>query len=236
MIDGEVIIVKELYQTILSDQIMVPKKLLLHYKHLSLDEQELALVLHIHRFIQEGMLFPTPFKLSELMSIDEHVCSQLLRRLIQKDLLKIIDSRTDNGIVNERYSLDPLWEKLYTESPIEQEVDKNPDDSMMNIFVLFEREFGRALSPFEIETINIWLDEEEIPPALIKAALRETVLMNKLNFRYLDRILSDWQRKGIKTVEQAREQAKKFHAQKSTESKPRAKRDTSVYYNWLEED
>src|SRR5699024_12025362 len=78
------------------------------------------------------------------------------------------------------------------------------------IFILFEQEFGRPLSPFEIETINAWLDEDNIIPALIKAALRESVLMGKLNFRYIDRILCEWKHKGIHTVEQARESSKSF--------------------------
>lgn len=225
---------KDVYQTIFTDQMILPKKLLKHYKLLLIDEQELAMILHIHRFSQEGVLFPTPFRLAELMSVDEQQCSQLLRKLIQKDLLNIIEFQTDNGIVNERYSLEPLWEKLYSEQPT-KEINHDVDDELMNIFVLFEQEFGRALSPFEIETINIWLDEETIDPVLIKAALREAVLMNKLNFRYIDRILSEWKRKGIKTVDQARKQSKEFHHNKTKEPKSTVKRDDSVYYNWLDE-
>lgn len=232
---GEVTKMTELYQTFFSDQIIVPKKLFVNYKLLSIDEQELSVILHIHRFNQEGILFPTPFKLAELMTIDEQQCSQLLRQLIQKDLLTIIEYQTENGIVNERYSLEPLWEKLYQKQP-EKKTNADTSDQLMNIFVLFEQEFGRALSPFEIETISIWLDQEAIEPVLIKAALRESVLMNKLNFRYIDRILSEWQRKGIKTVDQAREQSKNFHRQKNPETNPRAKVDPAIYYNWLEEE
>ena len=231
----EVTKMNELYQTVFSDQLTVPKKLFVNYKQLSIDEQELVVILHIHRFSQEGLLFPTPFKLAELMTIDEHKCSQLLRQLIQKDLLTIIEFQSENGIANERYSLEPLWEKLYQKQP-EKEVNTDSSDQMMNIFVLFEQEFGRALSPFEIETINIWLDQEIIEPSLIKAALRESVLMNKLNFRYIDRILSEWKRKGIRTVDQAREQSKNFHNNKQVESKPRPKVDPAIYYNWLEEE
>ena len=39
---------------------------------------------------------------------------------------------------------------------------------------------------------------------LIKSALREAVISGKLNFRYIDRILFDWKRNGIKTIEQAK--------------------------------
>ncbi len=231
----EVTIMNELYQLVLSDQMMIPKTLFLKYKYLSIDEEELAVILHIHRFSQEGVHFPTPYKLAELMSIDEQKCSQILRQLIQKDLLTIIEFHTENDIVNERYSLEPLWEKLYQK---QQEPKETIDtsDQLMNIFVLFEQEFGRPLSPFEIETINIWLDDEVIEPSLIKAALREAVLMNKLNFRYIDRILSEWSRKGIRTVDQAREHSKQFRQAQENPQSVRPKADPSIYYNWLEEE
>ncbi|WP_431804932.1 DnaD domain-containing protein [Halobacillus andaensis] len=104
---------------------------------------------------------------------------------------------------------------------------------------MFEQEFGRPLSPFEIENINIWLDQEEQEPALIKAALREAVLMGKLNFKYIDRILREWKRKGIQTVEQARQHGKKFRqgqVKNTSSTKSPVKRDVSLYYNWLEEE
>src|SRR5699024_12472317 len=99
---------------------------------------------------------------------------------------------------------------------------------------LFEQEFGRPLSPFEIETITVWLDEDLIQPSLIKAGLRESVLMGKLNFRYIDRILREWQEKGIKSVEEAREASQPSHKNQDRKSYKQEKRDTSIYNNWLE--
>src|SRR5690606_14486161 len=99
---------------------------------------------------------------------------------------------------------------------------------------LFEQEFGRPLSPFEIETVNAWLDEDLLAPSLIKAALRESVLMGKLNFKYIDRILREWKKKGIQTVEQAREESKSFRKNQVTKQYNTRRRDTSVYFNWLE--
>src|SRR5699024_5904300 len=93
-------------------------------------------------------------------------------------------------------------------------------------------ELAESLSPFEIETINAWLDEDEIIPSLIKTALRESVLMGKLNFKYIDRILREWKKKGIHSVEQARNAGKAF--QKPAANQNVQKRDTSFYYNWLE--
>ena len=90
------------------------------------------------------------------------------------------------------------------------------------------------LSPFEIETINIWIDEDQMDTALITAALRESVLMGKLNFKYIDRILREWKKKGIKSVEQARNDSRNFRGQQGKKQYNQEKRDTSVYFNWLE--
>ncbi|MYL19390.1 DnaD domain protein [Halobacillus litoralis] len=224
------------FQDILDNQIVVPKQLLMHYHQLNMNETELVVLLQIHRFGTEGNDFPTPEEIAEHLSITSQDCSRVLRSLIQKRLMTIEQNHNEQQVLNERYSLEPLWEKLFTVNAGRPQKETNYDD---NIFPLFEQEFGRPLSPFEIETINIWLDEEEQSPALIKAALREAVLMSKLNFKYIDRILREWKKKGIRTVEQAREQGRQFRqgqpAQR-TQKQERKKRDISLYYNWLEED
>jgi DNA replication protein len=224
------------FQDILDNQMVVPKQLLMNYTNLKINETELVVLLQIHRFRTEGNGFPTPEELADHLSISAQECSRVLRSLIQKRLMTIEQNHNENRVLNESYSLEPLWEKLFTVLSSTPKEDKSFDE---NIFPLFEQEFGRPLSPFEIETINIWLDEEEQTPALIKAALREAVLMSKLNFKYIDRILREWKRKGVRTVEQAREQGKQF---RQGQQAPRAqkqeskKRDISLYYNWLEED
>lgn len=215
-------------QEVISDQLPVPLKLLTSYTSLGLNEKEIIIILQLHRFLQENNDFPTPYEISSYLTIDEKECANLLRKLIQKDLLAINQHTNQQNQLSEAYSLNPLWEKLYSnEKPKEEKIDGT-------IFILFEQEFGRPLSPFEIETINAWLDEDEIAPSLIKAGLRESVLMGKLNFKYIDRILRDWKKKGIHSVEQARDASKNFHNKHAVKQEHTKKRDTSFYYNWLE--
>ncbi len=215
-------------QYVLQNQISIPTKLLTDFPSLGLNEQEVLLVLQLHRFSTAGNLFPTPTELSACLTIDEQECSLILRKLIQKGLLKIEQSN-DKQVLSEVYSLEGLWTKLFAPP---SKTEEEPETG--TIFVLFEQEFGRPLSPFEIETINVWLDEDQLMPALIKAALRESVLMGKLNFKYIDRILREWNKKGIQTVEDAREASKKFHSKQVQQQPNNPKRDTSFYYNWLE--
>lgn len=85
-----------------------------------------------------------------------------------------------------------------------------PGGGNRNLFALFEEEFGRLLTPMEIETINGWLDKDGYPEPLIVAALKEAVFAGKLHFRYIDRTLLDWARNRIRTPEEAKDYASRF--------------------------
>ncbi|WP_193433325.1 DnaD domain-containing protein [Virgibacillus necropolis] len=218
------------YQNVLIEQLPIPIKLLTTYKSLGLNEMETMLIIQLHRFLYEKNEFPTPYELAATLTLTEQDCAKTLRKLIQKNYLSIQQKQNDEDRVSEVYSLDPLWNLIFSETKPKPESDLEDG----TLFILFEQEFGRPISPFEIETINVWLDEDKLEPSLIKAALRESVLMGKLNFKYIDRILREWKKKGILTVEQARESSKKFHKKQTTPSQNTEKRDTSFYYNWLE--
>lgn len=215
------------FQQMMLEQISIPEKLLTTYKKIGLDEHDVVILLQIHRFLKAKKEFPTPAEIATYLTISEAECAEHLRRLIQKNVLAIKDYRNEENQLTEVYSLEPLWEKIFTYE------EQSFQEQEGTIFILFEQEFGRPLSPFEIETINVWLDEDVMSPALIKAALRESVLMGKLNFKYIDRILREWKQKGIQTVEQARAQSEAFHKNRVEKQYKVEKRDTSVYYNWL---
>lgn len=215
-------------QEILLNQLHIPVKLLTSYKSYGLNEKEVMVILQLLRYLKESNDFPTPYEIAAYLTIDEKECANILRKLIQKNLLAIKQQENEQKQLSEAYCLDPLWEMLYSTQ------DMPEDHTDGTIFILFEQEFGRPLSPFEIETINAWLDEDEIAPSLIKAGLRESVLMGKLNFKYIDRILRDWKKKGIHSVEQARESSRAFHNKQVIKKDDSEKRDTSFYYNWLE--
>ena len=216
-------------QEILLNQLHIPTKLLTSYKSYGLNEKDVMVILQLLRYLKENNDFPTPYEIAANLTVDEKESANILRKLIQKNLLSIKQQKNEQNQLSEAYCLDPLWEELYTS----KEQSKEQEDG--TIFILFEQEFGRPLSPFEIETINAWLDEDNIAPSLIKAGLRESVLMGKLNFKYIDRILRDWKQKGIHSVEQAREASRAFHQKQQVIKKDNAtSRDSSFYYNWLE--
>ncbi|ETT68505.1 DNA replication protein DnaD [Paenibacillus odorifer] len=79
-----------------------------------------------------------------------------------------------------------------------------------NLFSIFEKEFGRPLSPMECETISSWVDQDRYPEELILLALKESVFAGKVHFRYIDRILLEWARNRVKNAQDVKTYTQKF--------------------------
>lgn len=225
-------------------QITVPQLFFKHYSEMNIQDDEALIVLHLMSFAQEGVDFPTPNDLLARTSFQMVTISQLLQRLMQKGFVEISQSTDESGRIVEKYSLHPLWERLLDllQSKEMQSQVKTQKIDEAKIFQLFEQELGRLLSPIEIETIGMWMDIDHHTPEVIKAALKEAVLADKVSLRYIDRILIEWKKKNIKTlsqIEQHSEQYRKFTMQPPTQKPynqqqaPQTKK--APFYNWLEE-
>lgn len=86
----------------------------------------------------------------------------------------------------------------------------NDTDEGRNLFSIFEKEFGRPLSPMECESISGWVDQDRYPEELILLALKESVFAGKVHFRYIDRILLEWARNRVKNAQDVKNYSQKF--------------------------
>lgn len=233
----------------------IPHLLLENYKKLHLSDREMILILHIHSFLSQGVTFPSIEQLQERVTCSTIELTDMLNRLHKERFIEILSFQDDNDRLNESYTLEPLWEKLtrYLAIGVEKEIAAAQDDQLAwpkngqdpeevkkleaEIFRRFELEFGRALSPMECETITLWLDEDQYEIHLIFLALREAVISNKLSLRYIDRILFEWQKNGLKTMEDVREHSKKFRQNQTNKAPKKDQNNAAVpfsFYNWLE--
>lgn len=73
---------------------------------------------------------------------------------------------------------------------------------VVDLITSFEQEFGRPLSPLEIDRLTGW--RKTMPEGLIREALIQAVLRNKRTLAYTGGILLNWQQAGIRTVDEAR--------------------------------
>lgn len=196
----------------------IPMLLLSAYSRLKLTETEAMLLIHLIAFTEkEKKEFPTLEEIQERMSAAPEQVVKTLQKLVKEGFVGI-DEGTDplSGIRFERYNLDGLWSKLA--AAWIEEVRRDPAQAGAvsagsggnDPYSLFEQEFGRPLTPMEMETITGWLDKDGYPEELILAALKEAVFAGKIHFRYIDRILLEWRRNRIYTADQAKEYTRRF--------------------------
>lgn len=219
----------------------IPQLFFSHYKDMQIADSEALILMHLMAFHQENNDFPTPEDFTKRLSFSENDITLKLRKLMQKGFIEITQGIDNEGKISEKYSLIPLWEQLldYIEKSQIENQEKADLLQEADLFSLFEQEFGRLLSPIEIETISMWLDNDGHSPEIIKAALKEAVLAGKLSFRYVDRILFEWKKRNIKSLQQVQQHTDEFREKTMkpvVQNNPAAEEPKKVtFYNWLDE-
>lgn len=193
-------------------QTVFPTLLLRHYRKLNLSNDELVLILQLKSNMDNGEYFPNTELIAKSMNMSERNVFKAIHQLIQKKVLSIETTKDEKGMTQDAYSLDMLWEKLIVLMKQEQieKVTEEENNEEKSLYSIFEAEFGRPLSPIEMETLIMWLEEDRYSVELIQLALREAVLSQVYNFKYIDRILLNWEKKNIRTKEQVEKESKSY--------------------------
>lgn len=123
------------------------------------------------------------------LGLDENRISIAFNNLISKKYIDM-NVKNENGKVIESISLNPFYDRLVVN-------EKEESNASNDIYALYESELGRTLSSFEYEIINGW-KEKNISEDIIKGALKEAILNGVTNFKYIDKIVFEWSKKGIK--------------------------------------
>jgi len=207
---------------------IIPYALFRYYRRLKLKDNELVLLMHLMSFKQvEHKEFPTLEDMQELAGGTTASISLTLQKLMKDGFLSIDEEfDEESGIQYERYNVSGLYDKLSIcmandaknkakQASIQREKTisaAGEPEAERNMFTIFEKEFGRPLSPMECETISGWLDQDKYPDELILMALKEAVFAGKVHFRYIDRILLEWSRNRVKNVNDAKAYTQKFRS------------------------
>ena len=198
-----------------SKNYVVSDFLIKNYKVWNLDVDEFIILIYLMN--SSNLVCDYKLIYSEL-GMDLELVMNKINELSIKKLLEIKLLKNSSNKLEEQISLDLLYNKVFM-----QIIDVKEEEDKSNIYSVFESELGRTLSPIEYELINGWLEcnyKEEI----ILAALKEAVFNGVNNFRYIDRILFEWNKKGIDTVDKISKYKKEF------------RKDTNVDvpdYDWL---
>ena len=171
-------------------------------------------------------------KISEEFYCDIKTIMIYLSILQDKKLIEIKVIPNDKNIIEEYINLDLFYEKMTNNlvEEINKEQEEKKEDNE-DIFRTMENELGKPLSQIEAEIVKAW-KETGYTDELIKEALRESVMNGVAGLRYMDKILYEWNKKGIKTKEDVEKNRREF---RSKESKKKEKVDV-FDYDWMDED
>ena len=209
--------------------------LLTTYKELGLNEQEYVLLVLLARLLKTNPSGWTFSDISTHMTIAEANCSVLFINLVERQYITVSSKMDERGKRFEEYSIAPLFEKI--ETLLRQQKTQATSTQREEIFSMIEQEFG-ILSPLDIETIHLWMTEDNFDPELIKLAIREMNSYQIKSIRYIDKILLDWKKKNIKTVEEAKRQLIAFRQRKQSSMTTETQTvsvDPNFYYDWMNE-
>ena len=194
----------------------VSKELLFNYKKLNITDSELIILIYL---INQSSNIYNPKQIGNDLKLELNNVLELINSLCEKNIIKI-EMKKINNIRSEIINLDALYEKIaFALTEVEEKNDSN-------LYNVFETEFGRTLSPMEFEIINGWIDTG-YTEELIKLALKEATYNGVSNLRYIDKIIYEWGKKGIKTKEDVENNRKQFKNNNTNKNKD------LFDYDWL---
>lgn len=166
--------------------------------------------------------------MSSTLGIDVNKTMEAFNSLMIKGLVSLESVKDELSMFNEVINLDEYYKLVYDLlNSLEKKEVKD------DVFKRFEQELGRTMSPMELEMINGWLSDG-ISEEIVLGALKEAVINGVTNFRYIDKIIYEWNKKGFKTLEDVNNYMKKRNSE--PKSKKVAKKEQEISdFNWLDE-
>lgn len=155
-------------------------------------------------------------KISKELNIKLEEIMIMIDSLSEKKYLSVDVIKNDNGIMEEYINLDLFFDKVTM--LLIDEINQVDDSVKVNIFEKIEQEFGRTITSIEYEIIKSWL-ENDVSEELILEALKEAVFNGVSNLRYIDKILYEWTKKGLKTKDAVEKHQLKYREEKKKEDK-----------------
>ena len=175
--------------------IVIPIYMLRLYKKYNLELDEFVFLMYLYN---RNFTVFDPELIANELNYDIMEVMGYISVLADKGLITL-DIDKNSGVIEEKISLNNFYEKLSLSliNDLGEEKENEKNDSIFNEI---ELEFNRKLTPLECEVVREWQDNN-YPSELIHEALKEASLNGVSNLRYIDKILFDWYKKGIRRKE-----------------------------------
>lgn len=154
-----------------------------------------------------GVIVIKHWRINNFLRKDRHIDTKFQQEL---SMLEVNDNQEYIWLTNGQPSID---KNRIDKNRIEYISSSISSISNNNIYEYIEENFGRALSPIEYDEISNWEDNE-----LTRYAIKQSVLGGKYSIKYINRILQNYEKNSITTVQQAQEKEKEFKNKKDGNS------------------
>ncbi|WEV54011.1 DnaD domain protein [Leuconostocaceae bacterium ESL0723] len=181
-------------------QTSISNALLQHYRELGLDNDDLVLYLQVQNLQSRGDQ-ARPDVLARTMQVTEKTIIDRLKSLMARHLLVLVG----HDQATETYDFSPLYDRLIQGQAATDTapVMSTGKSSRREVLQTLEVEFGRPLTPMEMQTVSHWFDQDHFDPNMMLVAIQEAIANNARSLRYIEAILANWQQQNIKTPQAA---------------------------------
>ena len=210
--------------------VVIPIYFLQQFKKLKITMEEFVFLMYLYRFGDKTVFNPS--KYSENLNIESMKILEMIDSLSEKKLIQVDVLKNEKGLREEVILLEGFYRKLSL--LMVEDTNERQSNYQSNIYEIIEKEFGRTLSPIEYEIIKAWLDND-YSEELIKEAIKEATFSGVSNLRYIDKILYEWNRVGVKTVKDVEARRKKRAQRKDEEEDSKIDLDM-VDWDWFDDD
>ena len=183
--------------------IVIPIYIFKSYKKFNIELNEFIFLMYLCSKGNKILFDPATF--SKDLNLELTEVMEMVSNLSDKNLLKVEVIKGEKKIMEEIITLDDFYNKLSLIAI--DDINTTPTTDKVNVFEIIEKEFGRTLSPIEFEIIQAWIDGG-ISEELITEALKEATFNGVSNLRYIDKILYEWGKDGVKTKEDVEKRKK----------------------------
>ncbi len=191
--------------------------LLHHYHEYGLTTGQLVVYLQLKSDIDRGIAMPDIAAVAKRLGTSSDKVYGQIQQMMSKGIMRQEVRKDENGKEEAYYDFSPLLSRMSATELKESNADQQEQEqnSREKLYATIESEFGRPLSPLEMETVADWLDKDQYAPDMIVLALKEAVMNGKLRLKYVDSILLNWQQNNLKTPADVSAEKKRFNERRA---------------------
>jgi len=206
---------------------VVPLYLFQLRKKFNLSFEEFMFLVYLTN-LGEQILF-NPSKLANDLGLSLEEVMSYIETLTDKNYISLDVIKNEKNVMDEYIVLNMFYEKLTNFMIDDINQSKEEETASSNVYEKIEKEFARPLTSMEYEIISAWL-EDGTKEEIILEALKEAVFSGVCNLRYIDKIIYEWGKKGIKSSKDVENNRLKFKEKQEKKEKLEL-----FEYDWFED-